>query len=253
MSLGDLNRVRIQVRRATLGQIDAEAAYRKARLDLGSLMNLTREESTALELRGSIRDTAPPPPPIDALQKLALDSRPDIAAYRLGVTRAEADVRLARANRFSDVYLLFQPYTYQDNSPYGLKSAVSYALGVTVPLPIYNRNQGGIQRAVLNVGQTQTQLADVERQALIDVEKAVQEYEVTRREVDALSKEVIPEASQVRDESYKLYRSGEKSVGDFISAQLEFNQVVKQFLDTAIRHRRSMLGINTAVGRRVLP
>ena len=67
-----------------------------------------------------------------------------------------------------------------------------------------------------------------------------------------LSKEVIPEASQVRDESYRLYRSGEKSVGDFISAQLEFNQVVKQFLDTAIRHRRSMLGINTAVGRRSL-
>jgi cobalt-zinc-cadmium efflux system outer membrane protein len=253
VSLGDLNRVRIQVRRATLGQIDAEAAYRKARLDLGSLMNLTQKEIEALELRGSIRDTASPPPPIDTLQKIALDSRPDIAAYRLGVTRAEADVRLARANRFSDVFLLFQPYTYQDNSPYGLKSAVSYALGVTVPLPIYNRNQGGIQRAVLNVSQTQTQLADVERQALIDVEKAVQEYEVTRREVDALSKEVIPEASQVRDEAYKLYRSGERSVGDFISAQLEFNQVVKQFLDTAIRHRRSMLGINTAVGRRVLP
>ena len=124
------------------------------------------------------------------------------------MTRAEADVRLARANRFSDVFLLFQPYTYQDNAPYGLKSAVSYALGVTVPLPIYNRNQGGIQRTVLNVGQTQTQLADVERQALIDVEKAVQEYEVTRREVDELSKEVIPEATQVRDEAFKLHRVG---------------------------------------------
>ena len=200
-SLGDYNRVRIQFRTARLGQVDAEAAYRKAKLDLGSLMNLTPKEIEAMEFRGSIRDTAPPPPPIEVLRKIALDSRPDIAAYRLGVKRAEADVRLARANRFSDVYLLFQPYTFQDNAPYGLKSAVSYALGVTVPLPIYNRNQGGIQRAVLNVSQTQTQLADVERQALIDVEKAVQEYEVTRREVDELSKEVIPEASQVRDEA----------------------------------------------------
>ena len=66
VSLGDLNRVRIQLRRATLGQIDAEAAYRKAKLDLGSLMNLTQKEIEALELHGSIRDTAPPPPPIDA-------------------------------------------------------------------------------------------------------------------------------------------------------------------------------------------
>ena len=65
----------------------------------------------------------------------------------------------------TDVYVLFQPYTFQDNTPYGLKSAVSYALGVTVPLPVYNRNQGGIQRAVLNVTQTQTELAETERQA----------------------------------------------------------------------------------------
>ena len=65
-SLGDLNRVRIQVRRATLGQIDAEAAYRKARLDLGSLMNLTRGNRGARSSAGSISDTAPPPPAIEA-------------------------------------------------------------------------------------------------------------------------------------------------------------------------------------------
>ena len=51
-----------------------------------------------------------------------MDSRPDLLAFRLGVERANADVRLAQANRFSDVYLLAQPYTLQDNRPYGLKS-----------------------------------------------------------------------------------------------------------------------------------
>ena len=50
---------------------------------------------------------------------------------------------------------------------------------MTVPLPIYNRNQGGIQRARLNVNQSQIQLADLERQARIDVEQAMIEYEVT--------------------------------------------------------------------------
>ena len=83
-----------------------------------------------------------------------------MVSFRLGVQRAEADVRLARANRLNDVFVLFQPYTYQDNTPYGLKSATSWALGVTVPLPVYNRNQGAIQRAVLNVDQTQTELAE---------------------------------------------------------------------------------------------
>ena len=62
VSLGDFNRVRIQVRRATLGQIDAEAAYRKARLDLGSLMNLTQKEIETLELPGRSGTPLPRPP-----------------------------------------------------------------------------------------------------------------------------------------------------------------------------------------------
>jgi cobalt-zinc-cadmium efflux system outer membrane protein len=253
VSLGDLNRVRIQLRTARLGLVDAEAAYRKAKLDLGSLMNLTRAEAEALELRGSISDTAPLPPPVGDLRRIALESRPDVISYRLGVTRAEADVRLARANRYSDVFVLWQPYTWQDNTPYGLKSQVSWSLGLTVPLPIFNRNQGGIQRAILNVDQTKTELADLERQALIDVEKAALEYKVTRQEVEDLRDQVIPAAIQVREDARKLYLAREKSAGDLISAQLEFNQIAKQYLDTAIRHRRSMLGINTAIGRRILP
>ena len=82
---GDLNKIKIQLRTAQLGLVDAEAAYRKAKLDLGSLMNLTREEVDKLELRGSIYDRAPPPPPIDELRRIALESRPDIISYRLGV------------------------------------------------------------------------------------------------------------------------------------------------------------------------
>ncbi len=252
-SLGDLNRIKIQFRTAQLGLADAETAYRKAKLDLGSLLNLTREEVDKMELRGTIYDTQPAPPAVEELRRIALESRPDINSYRLGVVRAEADVRLARANRYANPYLLFQPYTYQDNAPYGLRSAVSYALGVTVPLPIFNRNQGGIQRAVLNVAQTQIELSDVERQALVDVEKAVQEYQVSLREVNELSQDVIPAAKQVRDEAFRLLNAGEKSVVEFIAAQQEFNQIAKQYLDTAIRHRRSMVNLNTVTGKRILP
>ena len=97
-------------------------------------------------------------------------------AFRLGVSAGPCRRRLAKANAYSDIYVLWQPYTFQDNSPYGVKSATSWALGVTVPLPIYNRNQGGISRAKMNVDQSSMQLADAERQALIDIEEALQEY-----------------------------------------------------------------------------
>jgi cobalt-zinc-cadmium efflux system outer membrane protein len=253
VSLPDLRRVRIQLSTARLGLVDAQSAYRKTKIQLGSVLNLSQAEIEAFELRGSIRDTAPEPPPVEELRRIALESRPDILSYRLGVKRAEADVRLAKATRLNDVYVLFQPYTYQDNTPYGLKGAISWALGVTAPLPVFNRNQGGIERAKLNVAQTQVELSDVERQALIDVEQAIEEYRATRREVDELRTDVIPDATRIREQAYELYQTGVESAVDYINAQREFNLVAKQYLDTASRHRRAMLSVNTAVGQRILP
>ena len=253
ISLAELSQVRIRLRSARLGQVDAEAAYRKAKLDLGSLMNLKLDEIGRLELKGTIADVAPVPPPSEELRKLAIAERPDVVAIRLGVHRAQADYRLAKANAYNDVYVLWQPYTFQDNSPYGLKSQYSWALGVTVPLPIYNRNQGGISRAKVNITQTELELADLERQAQIDVEEAVLEYEVTRREVIELKEHVEPTARLVRDNVRRLYTEGHVSLLDYLDAQQDYNQVVKQYLDTAVRHRRSMLSLNTVVGRRIMP
>lgn len=253
VSLGELNRAKNQLRTAQLGLADAEAAHRKAKIDLGSLMNLDRDEIQAMTFRGSIQESSAPPPPVDALIQIALAERPDILSYRLGVKRAEADVKLARANRYNDIFVLYQPYTFQNNAPYGLKSAYSWALGVTVPMPVFNRNQGGIQRAALNVDQTKIELADVERRAVLEVERAVEEYNITRHEVEELRDVVIPAARQVQAEALRLHLAGETSVVDYINAQLEFNQVAKQYLDTSIRHRRATLDLNTVTGRRVMP
>jgi cobalt-zinc-cadmium efflux system outer membrane protein len=251
--LADLNLVENKLRIARLGVRAAEAAFRSARLDLGSLMNLTVQEASDMKLRGRIEVQASPPPPLDELRQIALADRPDLGAYRLGITRAQADVRLARANAFSDVYLLWQPYTFQDNSPYGVKSATSWALGATVPLPIYNRNQGGILRAKINVDQSRMQLADAERQVLVDVEKAMQEYEISRALVQELHDQVEPDARKVRDAAFRLWQGGETSLLNYLQAQLDYNDVVKQYLDTAIRHRQSMLSLNTTIGRRIMP
>src|SRR5262249_36638705 len=156
------------------------------KISLGSLLNFTNAEARSYELKGSIIDSAPPPPQADDLTRMALELRPDVQAFRLGISRAQADVRLAKANALSDFYVLWQPYTFQDNSPYGLRSQYSWAIGLTAPLPIYNRNQGGIERAKINVSQSQIELADQERQVRIDVEQAVMEYEISKRLVEDL-------------------------------------------------------------------
>lgn len=249
----DVARVEIQRDTAQISLVDAEQEYLRTKQALAALLNIPPQDAESLEVRGTIFDRYPPPPSLQELNQIALTVRPDIASFRLGIHRAEADVRLAKANRFSDVYVLYQPYTYQNNQPYGVKSPTSWALGVTVPLPIYNRNQGGIQRAKLNVTQTQIQLAALERQALTEVAQGYREYASTRIMVKRLESEILPDARQLLSDSFRLYTGGEKDLTFFLDAQRNFNSVIKTYLDTMARHRRSMLALNTALGQRVLP
>ena len=252
-SRGDVDRVQIQLDAAQIGLADAQEALRAALRQLGPLIRIRPTDAEALKLRGTIEDRAPPPPSSEELIELALNNRPDLISFRLGVGLAQADVRLAYAERYQDVYVLYQPYTFQDNSVFDRRSARSWAVGVTVPLPLYNRNQGNIQRAQINVSQTRTQLAAVELRVLTEVRQAERDYQVSRAAVRSIERELLPGARRVRDETFRRYTQGEVALVDYLLAQREYNDIVRQYRDTQVRHRRNMLTLNTAVGVRILP
>ena len=86
-----------------------------------------------------------------------------------------------------------------------------------------------------------------------DVEAAVRQFELTRSSVVEFETEIVPAARRVRDSSLRLFQSGQTSPEDYIVSQREFNEVVKQYRDALVNHRRDMLDLNTAVGMRLLP
>ena len=249
----DVSQIQVQLDAAEIERIEAEEALRDATRTLAVLLNIPPQEVANLELKGSLRNAAPTPPPLEELLHIALKERPDVVAYRLGIHRAKAEVDLAVANRLSDVYVLYQPYTFEDNSPFGTKSSHSWALGVTVPLPIYNRNQGNIERARVTVTQTKVQLADIERRVLAEVEQAARQYAVTRTAVDRIEQRLLPSATKIREAATTRFTAGEADAFELLNAQRSYNDAVRQYRDTLIRHRRSMLRLNTASGRRILP
>ena len=248
----DVRRIKIQRDLAAQQVLEGQEAYRKSQATLATLLNFPPDQTESLVLSGTIRMPGVTPPPLETLIQIALSCRPDLVAYRLGVERARSDVKLQMANRFSDVYVLYQPYTFQDNTPQGLKSPTSWALGVTVPLPVYNRNQGNIQRAKINVEQTQVELASIERLAINEVQVAEREYHLARAAIDRLERDVLPDSKVLLDEAERLYPS-EYSVTDYLGAQREYNDNARLYLDGLVRLRRSLLELNTAVGQRIVP
>jgi cobalt-zinc-cadmium efflux system outer membrane protein len=249
----DVLALRALLETAELQVREAGQSLGKTQHTLGLLLNLDFEQSEALKLRGGIYYENSLPTTRQGLIETGLTTRPDLASFRLGLSRANADVRLARANRYSDVYLLYQPYTLQNNSPFGLKSAYSYAVGVTVSLPVFNRNQGNITRTKLNADQSKFELANQERQVVYDVEEAIREFDTSLTSMIELNTQIIPASRKVRDAAYRRWQGGETSALEYLEAQKDYNERVKDLRDAIVRHRRSMLDLNTAVGTRVLP
>jgi cobalt-zinc-cadmium efflux system outer membrane protein len=249
----DVLAVRAKQELAELQVREAKQAKIKSNRALALMLNLPLGDAETLEVRDSIGHVRPIPTSREDLVAKAVGGRPDLFAIRMGVTRANADVRLAQANAYPDVYLLFQPYTFQNNTYLGVPSAYSWTLGVTATLPLYNRNQGNITRAKINVNQTQLQASGLERQVVSDVLDAAQELEQSYISVLEYRREIIPASKKMRDAALRLYETGAVSILDFLDAQLAFNDVVKQYRDSLVRHRRAILDLNTAVGERVLP
>jgi cobalt-zinc-cadmium efflux system outer membrane protein len=244
--LAQLEQSQLQVR-------EAEQALAKTTRTLAQMLNIPREQALSIRIRDQLRDDRALPRAEDELIQIAMQSRPDLAAFRLGLRRAESEVVLAKRERLSDFYLLYQPYTLQDNRPFGLKSPLSWALGITAPMPIYNRNQGNIERAKLNVSQTQVELAALERQIADEVAEAVREFQLSLDAFLEIEREVLPASRRVRDAALRRFQGGQTSVIEFLEAQKDFNQRVRDYRDALVRHRRAMLDLNTAVGERLLP
>jgi cobalt-zinc-cadmium efflux system outer membrane protein len=230
-----------------------EAALLKAQQNLAVLLALPPEEGDCLRIRGSLRERVPPVGGTEELVQQALQVRPDLAAYRMGVTRARADVQLARAEGIDNAFLFYTPYTVVDYAPQGLQSANGWALGTILPVPVFNRNQGNVARACANVTQTQLEQKGLELQVVREVEDAAAELATSRAIVERYQREILADARSLREQKQRLYQQGQAGLDVYLEARKDYNEVVREYLEALARQRRAAFKLNTAVGQRIVP
>ena len=93
----------------------------------------------------------------------------------------------------------------------------------------------------------------MERRVKTEVFTANEELKISLRAVDRLETDIVPAAAQVRDNTLKLFTSGELDVRQYLDSQREYNDAVRQYRDSLARSRRAALRLNTAVSSRIMP
>lgn len=232
---------------------EAETSLLQARRELGLLLAVPAAQAEQLHVRGSLRDQAPPPPAVDELITLALQNRPDLAAFQLSVARAQANVQLSRAERWDDVLTFYTPYQATTFPSQGLHTATGWEAGGLAVLPVFERNQGDIARAKANLTQLQLQTQGMRDQIVYEVQHAATEYAVSRQLVQKYESRILPSARNLREDKLRRFLQGQEGLDALLTAEQNYEALSQRYLETLVNHRRAMLRLNTVVGQRILP
>ena len=182
---------------------------------------------------------------VEDLQMKALRERPDFRAAELGITAAQSQILLAKANAKVDVN-----GTYDFTHVSGENTA---SIFVNFELPIFNRNQGEIARTGYALTQAQEQEQSASDTVLSDVSNAYEAVRSNDEVVQLYTSGYLKQAQDSRDISEYAYRRGAASLLDFLDAERSYRSVQLAYRQALASYMTALEQLKSAVGTRNLP
>ena len=182
---------------------------------------------------------------LEDLQARALRERPDFQAALLGVTAAQSQILLAKANAKVDVN-----GTYDFTHTGGQNSASIFA---SFDLPIFNRNQGEIARTRYALTQAQETQQSASDTVMSDVANAYEAVHSNDEIVQLYTSEYLKQAQDSRDISEYAYKRGAASLLDFLDAERSYRAAQLAYRQALASYMTALEQLKQAVGTRNLP
>lgn len=181
----------------------------------------------------------------DDLVLKALKNRPDLLAAQQGVRSSESQYALAKANGKVDVTGALT-YTHVSDQN---------AMGVTVslPLPIFDRNQGEIARTRFAMTAAQETANAANDTVLTDVDSAYAAFSSNQEVVNLYTGGYLKQAQDSRDISEYAYHRGAASLLDFLDAERSYRATQLAYRQALANYSIAVEQLKEAVGSRTLP
>jgi outer membrane protein, heavy metal efflux system len=252
VSVADVNLAKLELQKAQLAKAELLTQQETTTVELNRL--LARAPDQPLEIVGTI-ETSLDPARLSPATQQALSNRPDHQLAALAVNRADAEIKLARAQKWEDWTVGFD-YS-RDRSifeaPVGTKVDNFIGLSISIPLPLWNKNQGRVSEAQAAEQRARAELSALELRIRAEVQSA--ENRVRRR---------LAILGQYRTESLKLaednlallqrgYADGLVSVTAVIQAQQQLTELRQASLEAVVQLARVLTEWETATAARLSP
>lgn len=239
----DLLKIQLQLLQFQTDASQARLAKVQALADLRQLLGYDSVPAD-YDVAGAL-DYQPLSANLEDLQAKALSSRPDLRAAQQGVTAANNQYELARANGKRDITAQMN-YTHIT----ALNSASFFG---SIQLPIFDRNQGEIARTRYAVTQAQEQQKATSDQVLTDVRDAYESLRTNDEVIQLYRSGYLDQAKEDRDISEYAYKRGAASLLDYLDAARSYRATELAYRQALASYMLALEQLREAVGTRTLP
>jgi cobalt-zinc-cadmium efflux system outer membrane protein len=246
-----------------LEQVREALASARARLAAtwgGALAEFDRAE-------GELADTRPVPPLEDLVDRIA--KNPDLARWADELEQRSAVIDLAKAKRIPNVTisagLRRTGLGSRDMSHLGLGPGTQWNaarsqidndadaentlyLGLSMPLPIFDRNQGAIQEARHRASKASEERRASENQLRASLAKAYHSLQAAYVTSTTLAEKVLPNSTHTFESITKGYEQGEFSYLDVLDAQRTMFEARNQYLDALAAYHENAVEVERLTG-----
>jgi cobalt-zinc-cadmium efflux system outer membrane protein len=244
----DLDRLELQRVQYESDLQTAEESLETAKIQLLMLLN-DRTPVEQFDVTGPF-DFSNQLASLDEVRQTALDNRPDLKAALQSVDKAKTDHRLAVANGSTDpTFSAWYTYNPSFNNPFAHQT---FGASVSIPLRIFDRNQGEKLRTQLDIGRNEKLMDATRAQVFSDVDSSYATVQSTLILLQPYKDKYLQQASRVRDTIAFSYEHGAASLLDFLNAQADYRSVQVNYLNLVASYLNAASQLNEAVGREVI-
>jgi cobalt-zinc-cadmium efflux system outer membrane protein len=179
------------------------------------------------------------------LEAMALKLRPDLAAAQQGVTAAQSQYLLAKANGKRDLTTSLA-YTHLG----GLNNTSVF---FNIEIPLFDRNQGEIARSHYAITQSQENARAATEAVMTDVANSYQALKTSEEVVSLYDSGYLRQAEDSREISKYAYQRGAASLLDFLDAERSYRSTQLAYRQALANYMLSLEQVREAAGTRNLP
>lgn len=243
ISEGDLLKIKLQTLQFQTDVSNAEVAKVQALASLRQLLGFDAVPAD-FEVAGEL-SYEPLSVNLDDLRVRALKLRPDLLAAEQGVQAAQSQIALAKANGKVDLTAAVS-YTH-------VSDLNSLSASFSLPVPVFDRNQGEIARTRFAFTQAQENAQAASDAVLTDVRNSYEAFSTNQKIVLLYLSGYLKQAQDSRDISEYAYKRGAASLLDFLDAERSYRSTQLSYRQALGAYLVSVEQLKEAVGTRTLP